>query len=63
MKRENRKSKVEKAEPRKKAALKSQPANGSDSQGTAGTIRRWVETLDRISRAQPTLRIAGALSH
>ena len=58
MKRENRKSKIEKAETRKKAVSKPRPAAGSDTQGTAGTIRRWVETLERISRTQQSLRVA-----
>jgi hypothetical protein len=64
MKRENRKTKSDKADARKKPSSKPEPAANSGSQGTAGTIRRWVETLDRIGRTQSSpADLAGILSN
>ncbi len=58
MKRENQKTKNKKSEPKKPAPKQPAAAEGSASQGTAGTVRRWVETLDRLSRSKAPLGIA-----
>lgn len=57
MKRENQKPKTKKSEPKKPAPKQPAATEGSTPQGTAGTIRRWVETLDRLSRSRVPLTI------